>query len=403
MGTIGIIIKKELRRVFKDKKMVFGLFIFPAILIIGLYALIGQLTTSLTEDVDTHISSVMIVNAPEEIKNMINGSPYKEMADISYITEKETENSKQLVTDEEVDLLVYFDPGFYETYNTYEMDGDAVSKVTLFYTTAGNYSMQARYIFEDMILTPLENKMLEKRLGSLDVLRVFDVEKTVLDKDGAAAAEVLSMMLPYFITMMLFAGAMGLGVDAIAGEKERGTMAILLLSPVERYKIAWGKIISLAILSSMSACVYTVAMLVSLPNMVESMSSAMVTSYHITFMQVISLLLIMICMVILYVSMVGIASVYSTSLKEAQTYISPLYVVVILAGLLTMFQGGKEVPLQMFAIPLYGNALVIQKIAMNELTIVQFFLSFASTTLVSTLLIAGITKAFNSEKVMFHA
>jgi hypothetical protein len=40
---------------------------------------------------------------------------------------------------------------------------------------------------------------------------------------------------------------------------------------------------------------------------------------------------------------------------------------------------------------------------MNELMISQFFLSFGSTILLSALLIAGITKAFNSEKVMFHA
>jgi sodium transport system permease protein len=70
---------------------------------------------------------------------------------------------------------------------------------------------------------------------------------------------------------------------------------------------------------------------------------------------------------------------------------------------MTMFQGEKEIPLKMFTIPLYGNALVIQKIVMNELMISQFFLSFGSTILLSALLIAGITKAFNSEKVMFHA
>ncbi len=403
MKIIGIIVKKELRRVFKDKKMVFGLFIFPAILIIGLYALIGQLTTSLTEDVDTHVPEVMIANVPLEVEAVMEEVGYVTMANIEYVTEEEALEAKQKVTDEEIDLIVIFSKDFYLSYLEYQTENNVSPKVELFYTTAGNYSGQARYMFEEMVLEPLETMMLEERLGSLDVLRVFDIEKEVLDEEGTAAAEVLSMMLPYFITMMLFAGAMGLGVDAIAGEKERGTMAILLLTPVERYKIAWGKIVSLAILSSMSACVYTVAMLISLPNMVESMSSTATSSYHITFMQVISLLAIMVSMVVLYVAMVGIASVYSNSLKEAQTYISPLYIVVILAGLLTMFQGGKEVSIQMFAIPLYGNALVIQKIAMNELTFLQFFISFFATNLVSIGLIAGITKAFNSEKVMFRA
>lgn len=403
MGTIGVIVRKELRRVFKDRKMIFGLFVFPAVLVIGIYALIGQLTSSLMDDVDTHIPDVMIAGVPLEVEEVIQKTGYEEMANVSYVSVEEAEDARDKVTNEEVDLIVVFSDDFYETYLSYETDGDAVPAVQLYYTTAGNYSSQARYTFEETILSPLEEMMIVGRVGSLEVLRVFDAEKIVMDEENTAAAEVLSMMMPYFITMMLFAGAMSLGVDAIAGEKERGTMAILLLTPVERYKIAWGKIISLAILSSMSACVYTASMLISLPNMMNSMAGDAMSTYTISFSQVISLLLIMLSMVVLYVSMIGIVSVYATSLKEAQSYVSPLYIVVIIAGLLTMFQGGKEVALHMFAIPLYGNALTIQQIVMNELTLSQFLLSFGGTTLLSLILIAGITKAFNSEKVMFHA
>ena len=52
-------------------------------------------------------------------------------------------------------------------------------------------------------------------------------------------------MLPYFITILLFAGAMGLGVDMITGEKERGTMASLLVTPVKRSSIVLGKVFAL--------------------------------------------------------------------------------------------------------------------------------------------------------------
>jgi sodium transport system permease protein len=403
MGTIGVIVRKELRRVFKDRKMIFGLFVFPAVLVIGIYALIGQLTSSLMDDVDTHIPDVLIAGVPLEVEEVIQETAYEKMANVSYVSVEEAEVAREKVTNEEIDLIVVFSDDFYETYLNYETDGDTVPAVQLYYTTAGNYSSQARYTFEETILSPLEEMMIVGRVGSLEVLRVFDAEKVVMDEENTAAAEVLSMMMPYFITMMLFAGAMSLGVDAIAGEKERGTMAILLLTPVERYKIAWGKIISLAILSSMSACVYTASMLISLPNMMNSMAGDAMSTYTISFSQVVSLLLIMLSMVVLYVSMIGIVSVYATSLKEAQSYVSPLYIVVIIAGLLTMFQGGKEVALHMFAIPLYGNALTIQQIVMNELTLPQFLLSFGGTTLLSLILIAGITKAFNSEKVMFHA
>lgn len=403
MGTIGVIVRKELRRVFKDRKMIFGLFIFPAVLVIGIYALIGQLTSAMIDDVDTHVPDVWIAGVPLEVEAVIQETGYEDLANVSYVSVEEATEATSKVTEEEIDLIVVFTDGFFETYLEYQTEGDMVPAVQLYYTTAGNYSSQARYTFEEVVLAPLEVAMLEGRVGSLELLRVFDTEKVIMDEENTAAAEMLSMMMPYFITMMLFAGAMSLGVDAIAGEKERGTMAILLLTPVERYKIAWGKIISLAILSCMSACVYTVAMLISLPSMMNSMGGDTISTYTISFTQVISLLLIMLSMVVLYVALIGIVSVYASSLKEAQSYVSPLYIVVILAGLLTMFQGGKEVANYMFAIPLYGNALLIQQIVMNELTFIQFIMSFGSTTLLSLILIAGITKAFNSEKVMFHA
>ena len=56
------IISKELKRVFQDKKLIFSLFILPAIMVIGIYTLIGQLTTSMTKDIDEHISNVVIQN-----------------------------------------------------------------------------------------------------------------------------------------------------------------------------------------------------------------------------------------------------------------------------------------------------------------------------------------------------
>ena len=40
-GTKNII-KKELFRVFSDKKMIFSLFILPAVMIIGMYSLMGD-------------------------------------------------------------------------------------------------------------------------------------------------------------------------------------------------------------------------------------------------------------------------------------------------------------------------------------------------------------------------
>ena len=80
----------------------------------------------------------------------------------------------------------------------------------------------------------------------MDGLTVFTVNSDnpdmVIQDEEKAGGKVLGMMLPYFVTILLFAGAMGIGTDMVAGEKERGTMASLLVSPIKRSSIVLGKV-----------------------------------------------------------------------------------------------------------------------------------------------------------------
>lgn len=54
MYGIKAIVSKELRRVFKDKKMIMSLFVLPVILVVGLFSLIGLLVKGQMDDVESH-------------------------------------------------------------------------------------------------------------------------------------------------------------------------------------------------------------------------------------------------------------------------------------------------------------------------------------------------------------
>ena len=92
-----------------------------------------------------------------------------------------------------------------------------------------------------------------------------------------------------------------------------------------------------------------------------------------------SALFIMVVMVYLYVAVVAFVSVIAKSSKEATSYVSPIYIVVMLCGLMTMYSGGTEKALGTFAVPIYGNAGAIKNLMTNELTMEQFLLSVGGT------------------------
>lgn len=405
MNGAKTIIKKELTRVFKDKKLVFSLFILPAILMIGMYSLMGNMMDKMVDNVEKHVSNVYIQNAPEGLKEAMEASLYTNSANIQYI--KSSDNIDKIQDDilsGEVDLLVSFPGAFLEDIKSYEVLGDSIPDVSIYYNTAEDYSMAAYDSFKVKVLSPLETNLLGERLGNLEQLTVFKLnEKVIVDVDKENG-KFLAMLIPYLITFLLFVGAMSLGVDAITGEKERGTMAKLLLAPIKRSEIVYGKLISLVILSSISACVYAVSMIVAMPMMAGSlMGNGASAGISFSVLEAIELLIIMLVMVYVYVGLVALVSVIAKTAKEANTYVSPIYIVVIVAGLLTMYQGGIKKPLYMYAIPVYGNSLAIQNLMTKELTLTQFGLSLAGTLVLAIILTGLLTKAFKSEKIMFNA
>ena len=71
MNGMSIIIKKELKRVFGDKKLVFSMFILPAIIMIALYGIMGFMIGKMNSDIEENVNKVYIVNADDRMKNAI--------------------------------------------------------------------------------------------------------------------------------------------------------------------------------------------------------------------------------------------------------------------------------------------------------------------------------------------
>lgn len=414
--------KKELTRVFSDKKLVFSLFILPAVLMIGVYMLMGNALEKMMTDVKEHIPTVFIQNPPKGLKEVMKTTGF--LGNIVYVTNdtfkivmgeeevtKYIKDIKEGILQGDIELLVSFEENFLEKIETYQ-DGDRNPEIKTYYNPSEDYSVQARLTFLEQVLNPYKQQLLVERIGDLNRLTVFDIDLNIntskIQKEEKANGKVLGMMLPYFIVMLLFTGPMSLGVDSITGEKERGTMASILITPIKRSEIVIGKLIALSILSCLSALVYASSMIISIPNMFQGMSGDGAAATNLgtasfSIVQIMELIVIMVVLVFFYVAIVSFISVFARTTKEASTYISPIYFIITIAGVLTLFAGNKEMPLALFGIPVYGGAISIQKIMIHELTIAQFGINVAVTCFITFIIVIWIAKIFDNEKVMFNA
>ena len=133
MYGIKAIVSKELRRVFKDKKMIMSLFVLPVILVVGLFSLIGLLVKGQIDDVESHAPVVYIMNEPASFETFAGAAGIEGYTVIS--DTEGFENAKAGLYDKSVDLVMMFSDDFEEQVMTGmdKLDNIKTPEVELYY------------------------------------------------------------------------------------------------------------------------------------------------------------------------------------------------------------------------------------------------------------------------------
>lgn len=400
-----VILSKELKRVFGDKKMVFSLFILPIILIAGIYGMMFFLVDKQKSSINEHVSEVFVQNMPDNFSELM--SKHTECK-INVIPAGESADTyKDKLLDGTYDLVVVFPENFYENFK----NADATSTlpdIKTFYNPSEDNSGEARTRFTETYLEEYKQLLLNERFGSLNYAMVFSVDADnpdmIVQDDGKATGKILGTIIPYLITILIFGGAMGLGVDTIAGEKERGTIANLLISPIKRVDIIMGKIAALAIVSVLSAGVYVIsfigsAVVLSKKSGMGEMFSRL--SLNFTSVQIVQFVVLLLGLVLLYVGIIGFVSLMAKNIKEAQSFIMPVYIIVMFAGMITMYSG--DVTSGSYMIPVYNTSAAFKGIFERTITMNQYLTSTIITYAFAGVMVCLMAKAMNSEKIMLNA
>lgn len=400
MKGIKEIFKKEMDRIFKDRKMVFSTLILPIVMMLLIFSVMGKMMNQKEKRIEEHKSRIYTFYAPENFQEQMKASGYA--AEYKTIgSEKEFEAIKKKVKEGDADLIIRFSPDFEKGTQDYK-EAEALPWVNTYENPSEEYSSKAASFAKEM-LESYRKSLLKERVGDLKMLQVFEVNadnpQMYIQDTAKATGKVAGTLLPYFVTIFLFAGAMGIGIDMIAGEKERGTMYSLLVTPIQRSSIVLGKVFSLMAISGMSAIIYIGVMAVAVNTVFKEQMSGANIKLSIQPDQVLMLGVLLILIAFLYSTVIALISVFAKTVKEAGTYIMPAYLLILITGLVTMFSTGKPAA-KMWFIPLYNNAIAIQGIMTRDIKFFQYDVVVLETLLLGALLTYVIVKTFESEKVM---
>lgn len=388
-SNIFTIMKKELSRFFGDKRMVLSTIVLPGLLIYVMYTFMGSAITNMYVPDDTKKPTVAVINLPDSVRGDVSSQ-----FDLQS-SEGSEEELKDQISNQKLDLLAVFPDNFDESVAAYEtVSGTAAPAVSLYYNSA---STSSRSSYDQMIalLDGYESSLANKFDVNHDPQTSYDLASA---KDSSAM--IFSSMLPLLLMIFLFSGCMSVAPESIAGEKERGTIATLLITPVKRSQIAIGKISALAIIALLSGISSAAGTLLSLPKLMGgAMDNMDVNVYTVT--DYILLGVIILSTVLFLIAIISVISAFAKTIKEAQTYVTPLMIVVMLIGITAMFGSGAKTDWVYYLIPLYNSVQCMIGIFSFKFQAVNVIAAVVSNLVYTGIAVFVLTRMFNSERVIF--
>ncbi len=392
MSGILTIMKKELSRFFSDKRTVAGI-LLPGVMIYLLYTFMGSAMGSSFGVDEDYTPTVQAVALPASMEALFQqaGLP------VSSIDLQGQQAAKDAITAQELDLLVIFPENFDETVaaNTFAGDGESAPNIEVFYNSASTASHTV-YMELTQLLDAYEAQLVNK----------FDINARGAGGDLATEEDSMGsffgMMMPMLLMIFLYSGCAAVAPESIAGEKERGTIATMLITPIRRSHIAVGKILALAVISLVSAASSTIGTILALPKMMGMEGAGVEMNASIYGIQDYLLLAAVIAStVLLLVTLISILSAFAKTTKEAQTYVVPVMILVMVLGVTGMFGGGASQDLVSYLIPLYNSVQCMTGVFSFSTLTSGVLVTLAVNGACTIAGVAVLAVMFNNEKIIF--
>lgn len=379
MNKILLILKKELREVFRDKKSLAMMLIVPImipLIVIGISALFESENE---KDIETY--------------NKI-GFNYE-------ISEIEQNILKEL----NIEYFIYDNDKLVEEFGKQNINAYITkenNKYVINYDVSNIESSYAEGLAEGFLETyksVLENNYLANANVNIDEYNNLLLYETKTIEQENFFANYITNYAFLFIIMAITISATYPATDTTAGEKERGTLETLLTFPIKTKDIIVGKLLSVTISSLITgflSLILSVASLVYINNTFTIFEGTTLINVPMIITSVVviisySLLISGLC--------IAVASM-SKTFKEAQSALTPLTFVSFFPGMIVMLLNISN-SLILSIIPFVNFSMIFDDVINNNINVLYIIAMFVSTIIYIIIVINYIIKQYTSEKVLF--
>lgn len=398
-GIVGKLFQKEVLSTFRDRRAMFFTLIFPLVMIplfmVGFPLLIGGLMQS-TSEAASPVGVQGEANLPADLVNSLKAQN---------ITLSPVSDPLTAVRDGGFEAALSVPEHFQQQIQ----QGSTVG--LQLYSKKGNMKSELVAGKIQTAVGAYQKKIVASRLKAAGLNESVLTPFTVTTVDASTKAEkgagILGWLIPYFIALFVLTGGQATAIDATAGEKERGTLESLLVAPVRRGEVVIAKTLATMTYGLGAAVMgiigYSIsgALVRSLAGTTD-VSSIFGGSFHFSPTILLMLLVSAILMAGFISSLVIGIAIFAKSYKQAQSYIAPLAMIIVIPAVGLQFADFFSFGNVVYLVPILNVLLLMNDVMKGIATPLHAVLTWGSTLVYVVLLLIFAYRNFRREDVLFR-
>jgi sodium transport system permease protein len=404
---IRTIYLKELKDSLRDRRTLISMIVIPTLLMPVIFLVGGTVVSKVVKKAKDEATTMVILGGADS-----PGVIAALKADGKFKIIEPSMDYKKMISEKQIRLAVEIPAGFEAALKTGE------SKTVTLYHYEGEMKSGMGVGEADRFFRNLREKTVETRLADRGLpaalVKPFDIKRQNVAPPEKVGGNIIGGLVPYIIIILCFTGAMYPAIDLTAGEKERGTMETLLCSPVHRVNIVLGKFLMVMTASIATIALTLVSTTVSIiigGSMLAGKGGAAAANAAgggggfipiIDPAGILGVFAMIAPVAVLFAAVLLTISLFAKSYKEAQSYVSPLVIIVIMPAMVGMLPG-IELSAKTSLIPILNLSLVCKEMLSGVWHWTYIALIFGSTSVYAAIALGLCVKMFNREDVMFRA
>jgi len=219
----------------------------------------------------------------------------------------------------------------------------------------------------NMVKTALivyEKSVTSERLLALgtdtSIIEPFTIDQIEMT-DEDPNINLIAMLIPLILSVAIGIGAGPSASDLFAGEKERKTMEALLMTPVSRAALLFSKWLTIASVGAITGIITLIVVALEIGLFTENLKKSISFGDNVILIIVLAVI-ISILYAMFNASLLMITSIMGKTVKESQSYSTPIMMLAVLPLMIISGIGINELGFEHFAIPIMNLFTVFKEL-----------------------------------------